>query len=271
MRAIPIAVLVAAVLTNCASATTSLATESVPSASPPPIALTLAVVKQFPRDTACFLEGFQWTPTVAGGGFYESCGETGASTMRITNLKGQVLKKVAVPDVFAEGTVRLGDRLYQLTWRERVVFVRNPVTLAVLETRALPTEIREGWGMTTIGTKLVVSDGTSRIYFVDPKGWKVTRTMAVSSAGSPVDQLNELELINGQLWANVWRSETIVVINPANGQVSANISLSGLRPRSTDADPEAVANGIAFDPKAKRIFVTGKNWPVLYQVRTQAV
>ena len=271
MRAIPIAVLVAAVLTNCASATTTLATESVPPASPPPIALRLAVVKQFPRDTACFLEGFQWTPTVAGGGFYESCGETGASTMRITNLKGQVLKKVAVPDVFAEGTVRLGDRLYQLTWRERVVFVRNPVTLAVLETRALPTEIREGWGMTTIGTKLVVSDGTSRIYFVDPKGWKVTRTMAVSSAGSPVDQLNELELINGQLWANVWRSETIVVINPANGQVSANISLSGLRPRSTDADPEAVANGIAFDPKAKRIFVTGKNWPVLYQVRTQAV
>jgi glutaminyl-peptide cyclotransferase len=267
------AVLVAAgLLTNCASASTGDATSVAGTvASTTPKALTLTVMKQYPHDSTCFVEGFQWTPTVSGGGFYESCGQTGASTMQVTNLKGKVLQKVAVPDVFAEGTVRLGERLFQLTWRERIVFVRNPKTLAIIEKRSLPTEITEGWGMTTIGNELVISDGTSRIYFVDPKAWNVTHTISVTVAGVPIDQLNELEFINGQLWANVWRTERIVVIDPATGQVSANVSLSGLRPSSTTSNGESVANGIAYDPKTKRIFVTGKNWPVVFQVVTRAI
>ena len=274
-----IGVLVAGLLANCASAATGTATPA-PSATTPstagagaslvPKALTLTVVKQYPHDPSCFVEGFQWTSTVSGGGFYESCGQTGASTMQITNLKGTVVKKVAVPDVFAEGTVQLGNQLFQLTWRERVVFVRNPKTLAVVETQELPPEITEGWGMTSIGTELVISDGTSSIYFVDPKAWQVTRSISVSITGAPTDQLNELEFINGQLWANVWQTERIVVINPTNGQVTATVSLTGLRPSSTKTNAEAVPNGIAYDPKTKRIFVTGKNWPVLYQVTTRA-
>ncbi len=284
VRFAPVVLMSAGLLTNCASASTSSATSaasSKPTAvasktsavvmpSPAPKALKLTVVKQYPHDPACFVEGFQWSSTVSGGGFYESCGQTGASTMQVTNLKGKVLQKVAVPGVFAEGTVRLGDQLFQLTWRERIVFVRNPKTLAVIEKRSLPTEITEGWGMTTIGNELVISDGTSTIYFVDPKGWKVTHTISVTSGGTPIDQLNELEFINGQLWANVWRTERIVVIDPATGQVSANVSLAGLRPSSTSSNGESVANGIAYDPKTKRIFVTGKNWPVLYHVTSQA-
>lgn len=235
-----------------------------------PTALSVKVVKTLAHDPSCFTQGFQWTSSVSGGGFYESCGEAGESTMRLTTLNGKVLKSVPVPDnAFAEGAVRLGNRLYQLTWRERVVFVRNPSSLALIETRALPEEIAEGWGLTALGSELVVSDGTSKISFLDPVKWVVRRTITVRTAGTPVAALNELELISGQIWANVWRTEQIVAIDPANGQVKSVISVAGLRPKTTTDDPEAVANGIAFDPKNKRIYLTGKNWPVIYQVTTK--
>ena len=205
-----------------------------------------------------------------GGGFYESCGQTGASTIRITNLKGRVLKERPVPNnEFAEGTVRLGNRLYQLTWRERLVFVRNPTTLALLETRPLPDEIAEGWGLSSLGGDLVVSDGTASVHFLDPVTWKVRRSIKVRAGETPVDQLNEIETIDGKIWLNVWRTEQIVVVDPATGQVTATVSLAGLRPPTTTNNADAVANGIAFDPKTKRIFVTGKNWPVTYQVTTK--
>lgn len=263
-RLVLVPLLVLGVLTNCAAASSGGVAVKVPAQ------LTLSVEKRFGHDTSCFTEGLQWTSTVAGGGFYESCGEVGASTIRITNLQGKVLRKESVPNrAFAEGTVRLGNRLYQLTWQERLVFVRDPKTLRILKTLPLPGEIAEGWGLSSRGAELVVSDGSSSIHFLDPKTWKVTRTIPVTAAGTPVTRLNELEFVNGQLWANVWQTEQIVVINPDNGQVTATVSLAGLRPTTTRNNQESVANGIAFDPKTGRIFVTGKNWPVLYQVTTK--
>ena len=234
-----------------------------------PKALAVKVVNEFPQDTSCFTEGLHFTSTVGGGGFYESCGGVGTSTMQLSNLNAKVLTRESVPgNAFGEGAVALGTRVYQLTWQERKVFVRDAKTLKILETRELPQPIIEGWGLTAFGSTLVVSDGTSKIYFLDPKTWKVTRSLTVKNGETPVTQINELELVNGQLWANVWQTEQIIVIDTKSGAVTATVSLVGLRPAETSSNPEAVPNGIAFDPKTKRIFVTGKLWPTIFQIVT---
>jgi glutaminyl-peptide cyclotransferase len=234
-----------------------------------PKALNLKVVNQFAHDTTCFTEGLNFTSTVIGGGFYESCGGVGTSTIQLVNLDAKVLVRESVPGAaFGEGAVALGTRVYQLTWQERKVFIRDAKTLKILETRELPQPIVEGWGLTSIGSSLVVSDGTFKVHFLDPKTWKVFRSITVRNGETPVTQINELEFVNGQLWANVWQSEQIIAIDTKTGAVTATISLAGLRPPETNGNPEAVPNGIAFDPKTKRIYVTGKLWPTIYQVVT---
>ncbi len=234
-----------------------------------PKALIAKVVNKFPHDASCFTEGLYFTTTVVGGGFYESCGGIGSSTIQLSNLDAKVLVREVVPGAaFGEGAVVLGTRVYQLTWQDRKVFVRDAKTLKILETRALPQPIVEGWGLTVFGSTLVVSDGTFKIHFLDPKTWKVTRSLTVRNGETPVTQINELEIVNGQLWANVWQTEQILVIDTKSGAVTATISLAGLRPAETTSNPEAVPNGIAFDPKTKRIYVTGKLWPTTYQIVT---
>jgi glutaminyl-peptide cyclotransferase len=193
----------------------------------------------------------------------------GTSSIQLSNLDAKVQVRETVPGTsFAEGAVALGTRVYQLTWQDRKVFVRDAKTLKILETRDLPQPIAEGWGLTALGSTLVVSDGTFKIHFLDPKTWKVTRSITVRNGETPVTQINELEIVNGQLWANVWQTEQILVIDPKSGAVVSTISLAGLRPPETDSNPEAVPNGIAFDPKTKRTYVTGKLWPTIYQIVT---
>ena len=234
-----------------------------------PKALAVKVVNQFPHDSSCFTEGLNFTGSVVGGGFYESCGGVGTSTIQLSNLDAKILARESVPGTaFGEGAVALGTRLYQLTWQDRQVFVRDAKTLKILETRELPQPIAEGWGLTAFGSTLVVSDGTFKVHFLDPKTWKVTRSLTVRNGDTPVNQINELEFVNGQLWANVWQTEQIIVIDTKTGAVTSTISLAGLRPPETNANPEAVPNGIAFDPKTRRIFVTGKLWPKIYQIVT---
>jgi glutaminyl-peptide cyclotransferase len=252
---------------NAASATPTRAPNS--AAIVAPKALVAKVVNKFPHDTTCFTEGLHFTNTVAGGGFYESCGGVGTSSIQLSNLDAKVQVRETVPGTsFAEGAVALGTRVYQLTWQDRKVFVRDAKTLKILETRDLPQPIVEGWGLTALGSTLVVSDGTFKIHFLDPKTWKVTRSITVRNGETPVTQINELEIVNGQLWANVWQTEQILVIDPKSGAVVSTISLAGLRPPETDSNPEAVPNGIAFDPKTKRTYVTGKLWPTIYQIVT---
>ena len=179
-----------------------------------PKTLEVAVVKEFPHDQNCFTEGLHFTASVRGGGFYESCGGVGNSTIQLTSLDGEVLIRESVPDrAFAEGAVALGNRVYQLTWQERKVFVRDPKTLKILETRELPKPIAEGWGLTASGNSLVVSDGTSKVHFLDPKTWKVARSITVRNGAIPVERINELDIVNGQLWANVWQTEDLIAIN----------------------------------------------------------
>ncbi len=226
-----------------------------------PSRFSFKVVKAFPHDPTAFTQGLVF----ADGIFYESTGLRGSSTLRkVTPQTGVVLQQVAVPDqYFAEGLALVGDELLQLTWQTRVGFVYNKATLKRLRTFSYPTE---GWGMASDGSRLVMSDGSSRLFFLDPLTQKPVRTLQVQDGGRPVERLNELEFIRGELWANVWQTDRIAKINPETGQVTGWIDLAGLlRPEARGPEGD-VLNGIAWDQAGDRIFVTGKKWPWLFQI-----
>ena len=231
--------------------------------TPAPV-LGFTVVAAHRADPTCFVEGLQWT----GSGFLESCGLYGSSTIRRTTLDGRVTRRAALPKaVFAEGLVALGTKVYQMTWKDRIVFVRDSATFKDLGTRAMPAALAEGWGMTTDGKSLIASDGTPTIRWIDPKTFAVTRSITVRDGGIDVGNVNELELIEGELWANVWMTNRIVRIDPATGAVRSVVDLGGLRPADTLGEPDSVLNGIAYDPAKKRIFVTGKTWGTMFEIR----
>jgi glutaminyl-peptide cyclotransferase len=173
-----------------------------------------------------------------------------------------VLQRVRLgPQYFAEGIAVHDGRLYQLTWREDVAFVYDPATLR--ETGRV--EYRgEAWGLTSDGRSLIVSDGSSYLTWVDPETFAVRDTVRVRDGGRPVDQLNELAWIRGEIWANVWHSNHLLRIDPETGRVLGRVDMSALIPPVTDR--EAVLNGIAYDEVGNRVFVTGKLWPVLYEI-----
>ena len=219
------------------------------------------VVKAFPHDPTAFTQGLVF----ADGIFYESTGLNGFSTLRkVTPETGAVIAKVAIDDeFFAEGLALVGQELLQLTWQSRKGFVYDKSTLKRLRTFDYPTE---GWGMASDGKVLVMSDGSSRLFFLDPRTQKAVRSVQVREGARPVAQLNELEFVRGELWANVWQTDRIAKINPETGQVTGWIDLSGLlRPEARGPEGD-VLNGIAWDKAGDRIFVTGKKWPWLFQI-----
>ncbi len=164
---------------------------------------------------------------------------------------------------FAEGACLLNGKIYQLTWQEQVCFVYDAATFKQSGSFNYATE---GWGVTTDGTQLIMSDGTSTIYFRDPNNFAEIRRIKVRNGNKEIPYLNELEYINGEIWANVYTSDVIVRINPATGKVTGIINLENLLPRSLRKPQTDVLNGIAYDTEGKRIFVTGKNWPKLYEI-----
>jgi glutaminyl-peptide cyclotransferase len=221
------------------------------------------VVAEYPRQAGCFTEGLQWI----GSGFLESCGLTGASTARVIGLDGVTSKTVTVPpEAFAEGIVQIGTYAYQLTWRNGFAYVRDAKSLATVAKRPYPKGLLEGWGATTDGKSLIVSDGTAKISFLQTSDLSVRRSITVRNGGQPVEKLNELEWINGEIWANVWLTDQVVRINPTNGRVIAVIDLTGLRPPQTLSNNDAVLNGIAYDKAKKKIFVTGKFWDKVFEI-----
>ena len=218
------------------------------------------VVKEYSHDTGAYTQGLFFHDAQ----LYESTGQYGGSSMRKVDLEsGRVLRKLDFSrKYFAEGSVILGDNLYILTWTNNVAFVYDASTLAYKQTYSYP---REGWGLTTDGSRLIASDGSSRIYFLSPEV-KLEKTLSVKLNGKPVRYLNELEWIDGRIWANVYTADLIVIIDPDSGEVEATVNCGGLLPdklRKADTD---VLNGIAADGKG-RIYLTGKNWPRLYEVR----
>jgi glutamine cyclotransferase len=224
------------------------------------------VVRSYPHDTSAFTEGL----FVRDGELYEGTGDpdsTGASDDRRVELAtGVVRQRRALPaPYFGEGIAAVGAVLYQLTWKHGKAFTYDARTLAPrAQTFSYPGE---GWGLTTDGASLVMSDGSARIRFLDPKTFAVRRTIDVHDGASPVSQLNELEWVRGDILANVWQSEQIVRIDPRDGAVKAWIDLTGILPASERTGHEDVLNGIAYDSSAGRLFVTGKRWPRLFEIR----
>ena len=216
------------------------------------------VVKEYPHDPAAYTQGLFFHD----GKLYESTGQFGNSSFRTVDLEtGKALTSMQFNRTyFAEGSVIFKDDLYILTWTNKVVFKYDPVTLTYRSTQRYP---REGWGLTTDGKSLIASDGTASLYFMDAS-LKVEKTLPVRMNGRPVRYLNELEWIDGKIWANVYTTDLIVVINPKSGEVEATVDCTGLLPQSLrDADTD-VLNGIAYD--GKNVYLTGKNWKRLYQI-----
>jgi glutamine cyclotransferase len=220
------------------------------------------VVRADPHDPGAFLQGLVWYE----GGFFESTGIAGQSTLRRVEWpSGRVARRVDLPSsVFGEGLARVGDRLVQLTWRSGRGFVYDLATLR------LRREFRyegEGWGLTYDGAALVLSDGTDVLTYLDPRSFVPLKRLRVTWDGRPLHRLNELEFIEGEVWANVWHTDVIVRIDPASGRVSSFLDLAGLLPAGLRRDPEAVLNGIAYDPATRRVFVSGKLWPLIFEIR----
>ena len=220
----------------------------------------IEVVKAYPHDTGSYTQGLFWHD----GSLYESTGLNGKSTFRKVDLQsGQALTKLPFnKKYFVEGSVILGDKLYILTWTNKVIFIYDANTLEYRSTYSYP---REGWGLTTDGKSLISSDGSSRIYFLTPE-LKFERSINVTLNGRAVRYLNELEWIDGRIWANVYAAGTIVIINPDTGIVEATVDCEGLLPERLRTYDTDVLNGIAVDSEG-RIFLTGKNWPELYEVK----
>lgn len=216
-------------------------------------------VKSHPHDPRAFTQGLLWHE----GRLFESTGRYGESSLRLVELEtGEVAERVDLaPEYFAEGITMLGGRLYQLTWQEGVAFLYDPATLR--ETGRV-AYAGEAWGVTSDGEALIVSDGSSYLTWVEPDSFSVLRTVQVTDGGRPVDQLNELEWVRGEVWANVWHTNHIVRIDPETGALVGRLDLTPLVPPVTDR--EAVLNGIAYDEAGNRVFVTGKLWPRLFEI-----
>lgn len=233
----------------------------VPAPAPIPIA-TVEVVARHPHDPAAFTQGLIWHD----GHLYESTGREGTSEIRRVTLDGRVVARAAIPPAqFGEG-LALSPRgeLVSLTWRNGVAYRWNARTLKRLGRFRYGGE---GWGLTATADALILSDGSATLRFLDPATFAERRRVEVSLSGAPVDQLNELEMVDGTLYANVWHSGGIARIDPATGRITGLIDLRPLAAELKLKDPEAVLNGIAWDAAGKRLFVTGKLWPTLFEVR----
>lgn len=227
-----------------------------------PMLLRYEVVKAYPHDLSAYTQGLLWWE----GALYESTGQYGESTLRKVDLEtGKVLQRSDLAaQFFGEGLAMLGDKLYQLTWESGLGFVYDRATFRRLSTFSYSTE---GWGLAALGKDLVMSDGSSILSVRDPETFELLRRIRVEDDRGPVLYLNELEVIDGDIYANIYQSDRVVIIDPASGRVKSEVDFSGLLP-AADRHPNVdVLNGIAWDPKGKRLFVTGKYWPKLFQVK----
>lgn len=222
---------------------------------------TYEVVNVYPHDAAAFTQGLVFYQ----GALFESTGLNGSSSLRKVELEtGRVLKKLDVPSqYFAEGLALFNGRLLQLTWQNHVGFVYDQETFQQLNTFSYSGE---GWGLANDGKSLILSDGSNQIRFLDPNTFQVQRTITVRDRGQAVARLNELEYVNGEIFANIWYTDRVARINPADGSVVGWIELNGLL-TPQDGSRADVLNGIAYDAATNRLFVTGKLWPKLFEIK----
>jgi glutamine cyclotransferase len=220
------------------------------------------IVNTFPHDPAAYTQGLVFTDGV----LYEGTGLRGESTLRRVELEtGQVLQLYPLlPKYFGEGIAIWSDRIIQLTWQEQTAFVYDKDSFELLNTFYYPTE---GWGITHDGTRLIASDGTATLYFLDPESLEQIGRIQVHDDQGPVTRLNELEYVRGQVYANVWQTDWIAIIDPWTGEVTGWIDLEGLLEPADYVPGTDVLNGIAYDSEGDRLFVTGKRWPKLFEIK----
>lgn len=223
---------------------------------------TFEVINAWPHDKGAFTQGLE----IHQGSLYESTGRNGASTLRQVELEtGRVLRKVEVPQAyFAEGLTIFHGKIYQLTWQSHKGFIYD---LASFQPLGEFSYEGEGWGLTHDDRSLIMSDGTNLIRFLDPVNYKTERAIKVYDGDRPLTKLNELEYIHGEIYANIWETDWIVRIDPQTGKILGWIDLKDLLSRADRSAQTDVLNGIAYDGASNRLFVTGKLWPKLFQIR----
>jgi glutaminyl-peptide cyclotransferase len=232
-----------------------------PSISSPVPTYGYKVIHTYPHDQGAFTEGLVYDDSV----FYESTGRYGQSSLRKVNQQsGQVLQIYNLPaEYFGEGLALYQDKLLQLTWKSHTGFIYDKASFDLVRDFTYPNE---GWGLTYDGKRLVMSDGTSTLHFWNPETLEEIGSIDVQDRGTPVTYLNELEYIRGQIYANVWQTNKIAIIDPESGVVAAWIDLTGIIQAENYTEAIDVLNGIAYDTAAGRLFVTGKLWPLLFEI-----
>ncbi len=220
------------------------------------------IIAKYPHSTENYTEGLFYL----GGLLYEGTGMNGHSAVLATVLEtGKVLQSIRVPpEYFGEGIVDWGPYLYEWTWKAHTCFVYDRFSFRLLKQL---TYTGEGWGMTRNATELITSDGTATLRFRNPSTFEPTHEIVVKDEGKPVEELNELEYIKGSIYANVWHSDRVARISPRDGRVLEWIDLSGLLPDNQRINDDSVLNGIAYDSEHDRLFVTGKQWPTLFEIK----
>jgi len=227
-----------------------------------PARYSYRIINTYPHDRTAFTQGLFYD----GGSLYEGTGQETGSTLREVELEtGKVIRQLNLSrDLFGEGITLYKGRIFQVTWRSKVGFIYEKSDFRQLSRFYYQTE---GWGLTTMNDNLVMSDGTNVLYIVEPESFTVISRLEVYDNEKMIDQLNELEFIDGEIWANIWNTDLIARIDPLSGKLLSYIDLKGIL-KDPDTDTSInVLNGIAFDKEDRRIFVTGKNWPSLFEIR----
>ena len=221
------------------------------------------IVNEYAHDPAAYTQGLQYVD----GWLYEGTGNYGTSSIRRVNLESGEVSKIRILDqaLFGEGITVLGEQIYQLTYKSQVGFIYDKSSFE--EIRKIYYQNREGWGLTHNGKELIMSDGTHVIYFLDPEMFTVIRQIEVYHKKGPAKSLNELEFINGKIWANRYHTDEIVIIDPETGKVEGRINLKGILKPADRKSTTDVLNGIAWDSEKDRVFVTGKYWPKLFEIK----
>jgi glutamine cyclotransferase len=230
-------------------------------AQEPPPQYGYSIVNRYPHNINAFTQGLFYHE----GYLYEGTGKNGLSSLSKIDLNtGEVLQSEQLSRrYFGEGIEVVGDKIYQLTWRSNIVFVYDKESFELIDSHYNATE---GWGLAYDGEQLILSNGTNTLTFLDPANFAPQRSVQVTLNGNPISLLNELEYINGEVWANVWQTDFIVRIDPQTGNVNSSIDLTGLSDQTTLGSAEAVLNGIAWDAEQERLFVTGKHWSDLFEI-----
>ncbi|MEP7256200.1 MAG: glutaminyl-peptide cyclotransferase [Ferruginibacter sp.] len=230
--------------------------------------ITYSIIAQYPHDTSAYTQGLEFY----NGKLYEGTGDFETSSLRITDAKtGRVEKKhlMGTDSIFGEGITILKNKIYQLTWESHIVYVYDVKNIdKPIKTFKWPYD---GWGLTNNGTDLIISDGLAKLYFVNPDDFRLKSTIAVSDNAGPIDSINELEYVDGFVYANIYQTDVIIKIDPSSGHVVGKMELPGLKekffanqviPGRTD-----VLNGIAYDSVSKNLFITGKRWPKMFELK----